>query len=157
MPKTSAGILLFRRTHTGLQVLLGHMGGPYWQNKDAGAWTIPKGEFDPEVEDAWAAAKREFAEETGLVPQGKCLPLGYVKQRSGKVLHAWALEGDFDPADLTSNTFQVEWPPRTGQLQRFPELDRAAWFDVEVAKGKVIEGQEKLLARLKESRDGRAL
>ena len=122
--KESAGLLLFRRREGYLEVLLGHPGGPYWAHRDDGAWSIPKGGMNP-GEDPLAAAQREFLEETGFTPCGPYLPLGHVTQRGGKVVHAWAFEGDCDPARLVSNLCTVEWPPRSGRFQSFPEIDRA--------------------------------
>jgi predicted NUDIX family NTP pyrophosphohydrolase len=131
-------------------VLLGHMGGPFWARKDAGAWTIPKGEPDP-GEDLETTARREFAEELGLpVPAGRLHPLGEVRQSSGKVVTAWALEGDVDPDDVVPGTFELEWPPRSGRRQTFPELDRVAWFDLDTARAKVVTAQDVLLDRLEE-------
>ena len=140
MPKKSAGLLLYRRTDAELEVLLVHPGGPFWRNKDEGAWTIPKGEFD-NGEDPLAAARREFKEETGSAPpDGQCIPLTPIKQKNGKMVHAWAVEGDFDPARLNSNQFETEWPPKSGRTQKFPEVDRAEWFTPEVAKQKMLSG-----------------
>lgn len=147
MNKPSAGILLFRRLKGELEVLLVHPGGPFWKNKDAGAWSIPKGEYGEE-EDALTAARREFAEETGLDLKGNFLTLGTVKQPGGKVVSAWALEQNFDPATLRSNTFELEWPPRSGTIRQFPEVDRAAWFSLETAREKILKGQRELLDRL---------
>jgi predicted NUDIX family NTP pyrophosphohydrolase len=148
--RRSAGLLLFRRADQGLEVLLGHMGGPFWARKDAGAWTIPKGEPDP-GEDLETTARREFAEELGLpVPAGRLHPLGEVRQSSGKVVTAWALEGDVDPDDVVPGTFELEWPPRSGRRQTFPELDRVAWFDLDTARAKVVTAQDVLLDRLEE-------
>ncbi len=147
MPKRSAGVLLFRRAGRKLEVLLAHPGGPFWKNKDDGAWSIPKGEYRDD-EDPLAAAKREFAEETGLSPSGDFLPLGEVRQPGGKVVTAWAMEGDFDAANLRSNTFSMPWPPGSGKLQEFPEIDRAEWFPLEVARRKILKGQAELLDRL---------
>lgn len=144
--KTSAGLLLFRRRRS-LEVLLAHPGGPYWQSKDDGAWTLPKGEFEPE-EDALAAARREFVEEVGFAPQGLALPLGSALQPGGKLVHAWAIEGDFDTASLVSGAFEMEWPPRSGRIQSFPEIDRAAWFDLDAARSKILKGQAVFLDRL---------
>ena len=134
LPKTSAGILLFRRRPGGVEVLLVHPGGPFWAKKDEGAWSIPKGEAEP-GEDLLAVARREFREETGAALEGAVLDLGGVKQKGGKTVVAWAAEGDFDPASLTSNTFAMEWPPRSGKRAEFPEVDRAAWFDLATATG----------------------
>lgn len=148
--RRSAGLLLFRRADRGLEVLLGHMGGPFWARRDAGAWTIPKGEPDP-GEDLETTARREFAEELGLpVPAGRLHPLGEVRQSSGKVVTAWALEGDVDPDDVVPGTFELEWPPRSGRRQTFPELDRVAWFDLDTARAKVVTAQGVLLDRLEE-------
>lgn len=150
MPKKSAGLLLFRRNshESQLEVFLVHPGGPFWRNKDEGAWTIPKGEFADD-EDPLAAAKREFQEETGGdAPAGDYIPLKPVKQASGKIVHAWAIEGDFDPAGLQSNRFLREWPPRSGRLQEFPEVDRADWFTPDAAKRKILAGQSPLIDQL---------
>ncbi|MBF6301249.1 NUDIX domain-containing protein [Nocardia amamiensis] len=153
--KHSAGVLLFRRSAAGaVEVLLGHMGGPFWARKDLGAWSIPKGEYEPETEDARVAAGREFTEELGLpVPDGAWVPLGEVRYGSGKgkkILTAWALEGDVDPADVVPGTFQLEWPPRSGRLVEFPEIDRAEWFDPATARNKLVAGQRPYLDRLTE-------
>ena len=148
MPTQSAGLLLYRRTSAGLEVLLGHMGGPYFAHRDDGAWTIPKGEYD-EAERARDAARREFEEELGTrPPAGDWAELGTIKQRNGKLVTAWALEGDFDVSALVSNTFELEWPPRSGRKQSFPEIDRAAWFGLDSARVKMIAGQNALLDRL---------
>ena len=153
-PIRSSGVLLFRRADGGVEVLLGHMGGPFWAKKDDGAWSIPKGEHDPD-EDAEAAARREFAEELGVpVPATELIPLGEIRAR--KVLTAWAAEGDLDVDAVVSNTFELEWPPRSGRLQEFPEIDRAAWFDVETARAKVVVGQRPFLDRLVELLAARA-
>ncbi|GAB3312121.1 NUDIX domain-containing protein [Epidermidibacterium keratini] len=149
----SAGILLFRRTPS-FEVLLGHVGGPLWARKDAAAWSIPKGEYEPDEEDARAAAAREFTEELGLpAPDGQWLELGEVVYRSGrgrKQLTVWAVEGDLDPALVVPGTFQMEWPPRSGRLAEFPEIDRAAWFDIDAAPEKLMTGQRPFLDRLAE-------
>jgi predicted NUDIX family NTP pyrophosphohydrolase len=147
--KQSAGVLLYRRPAGRLQVLLVHPGGPFWQKKDLGAWSIPKGEFAA-AGDALAAATREFHEETGLEVAGPLTPLVPVKQPGGKIVHAWAVEGDFDPQTLKSNTFSLEWPPRSGRPQEFPEVDRAAWFDLEEAKRRINRGQSALLDQLEQ-------
>jgi predicted NUDIX family NTP pyrophosphohydrolase len=147
MPRRSAGLLLFRRVGREIEVLLGHPGGPFWKNKDDGAWSIPKGEYGDD-EDPLAAAKREFAEETGLTPSGDFVPLGEVRQPGGKVVSAWAVEGDFDTASLRSNTFSMPWPPGSGKLQEFPEIDRAEWFALDIARRKILKGQAGLLERL---------
>ena len=148
MPKTSAGLLLYRRAGGGLEVLLVHPGGPFWARKDDGAWSIPKGEHGEE-EDPRAAALRELAEELGSAPAlGDLLDLGEIRQKSGKVVRAFAAEGDFDPDTLHSNTFEMEWPPRSGRRQSFPEVDRAAWLTPEQAKGKINAAQAEFLDRL---------
>ncbi|MCV2488219.1 NUDIX domain-containing protein [Geodermatophilus sp. YIM 151500] len=151
MPRRSAGILLHRIGPAGHpEVLIGHMGGPFWARKDAGAWTIPKGEHGPD-EDPLAVARREFEEELGSpVPAAELVPLGEVRQSSGKVLTVWAAEGDLDAATTSSNTFELEWPPRSGRIQQFPEVDRAAWLPVDEARGKLVAGQVPLLDRLLE-------
>lgn len=147
MPKHSAGLLLFRRAGPKIEVLLVHPGGPFWAKKDAGAWSIPKGEYAA-GEDPRAAAVREFQEETGVRPSGEPMPLGSFRQSSAKVIEIWALEGAFDPASLRSNTFSMEWPPRSGRMQSFPEVDSAAWFDLEEAQRKIVKGQQPALAVL---------
>ena len=144
MPRLSSGILLFRRAPE-LQVLLGHMGGPFWAKKDEHAWSIPKGEHGPD-EDALAAARREFAEETGSTAPEDLVPLGVVK--GSKTLTVWAAEGDLDADAVVSNTFDLEWPPRSGRVQQFPEIDRAAWFDLATARTKLVKGQLPFLDRL---------
>jgi predicted NUDIX family NTP pyrophosphohydrolase len=145
---TSAGLVLFRIRDGTLQMLLGHMGGPYWRRKDDGAWSIPKGELS-EGEDPLAGALREYAEEVGHAPpDGTVIELGDVRQRAGKRLVAFALEGDFDPAQLDPGKFELEWPPHSGRRQAFPEIDRVAWFDLATAKCKVVQGQAELLDRL---------
>lgn len=141
MKKQSAGILLYRVTKKGPQVLLVHPGGPFWAKKDMGAWSIPKGEF-PEDEEPLTAAKREFSEETGTpVPEGELLSLGTAKLSSGKVIYAWALPGDLNAASVKSNNFAVEWPPKSGVMQEFPEVDKAAWYLLDEAKVKIHKGQ----------------
>ena len=138
--KTSAGLLMFRRLGGHVEVLLAHPGGPYWANKDDGAWTLPKGEYTaPEL--PLAAALREFAEETGFDAQAPFVDLGEVRMRSGKRIRAWAFEGDGDPALLKSNDFEVEWPPRSGRIQRFAEVDRVGWFDLQAARVKLNPAQ----------------
>jgi predicted NUDIX family NTP pyrophosphohydrolase len=151
MPTRSAGLLLYRRRGTALEVLLGHLGGPYFARRDAGAWSIPKGEHGPD-EPPLAAACREFAEEFGAPPPATsaAVPLGEVRQRNGKLVTAWAVEADFDAETIESNTFEIEWPPRSGRRQEFPEIDRAGWFDVSTARSKMIAGQDALLDRLTE-------
>ena len=137
----SAGLLPYRMRDGELQVLIAHMGGPFWQNKDDGGWSIIKGEYD-DREDPFVAACREFAEETGNEPpKGPTVDLGELRQPSGKRITAWAIESDFDPAAVKSNTFTIEWPPRSGTLQEFPEIDRAAWFDAATARVKLVTGQ----------------
>jgi predicted NUDIX family NTP pyrophosphohydrolase len=143
----SAGLLLFRGRAADLEVLLGHPGGPFWQNKDDAVWSIPKGLIGVE-EMPLSAARREFAEETGHHPEGVFLPLGEARQRGGKVVQAWAIEGDWDPALIRSNTFEMEWPPRSGRHRNFPEIDRAAWFDVADARRKILMGQAIFVDRL---------
>ena len=145
----SAGLLLFRRMEKHVQVLLGHPGGPFWSRKDQGAWTIPKGLIGPS-ESPLSAAQREFTEETGYRPGGEAIPLGSAKQPGGKAVHVWAIEEDWDPADLQSNTFEMEWPPRSGRRQSFPELDRASWFGIAEARLKILKGQAVFLDRLLE-------
>jgi predicted NUDIX family NTP pyrophosphohydrolase len=149
MSKLSAGILLFRRRAAGLEVMLVHPGGPFWAKKDDGAWSIPKGLVD-EGEDLLAAAKREFLEETGMAIEGEFLDLGAHKQPSAKTIAAWACEGDFDPALLKSNTFSLEWPPRSGRMAEFPEVDRAAWYSIDEALMKINKGQKPIIAALAE-------
>ena len=149
MPKRSAGILLHRRTGgDAVEVLLVHPGGPFWAKKDLGAWSIPKGEVG-EDEDPLACALREFEEETGARLDGDGLvDLGEIRQRAGKVVRAWAAEGDLDADLVTSNTFEIEWPPRSGRMQAFPEVDRAAWFALEEARRRILPAQAELLDRL---------
>jgi predicted NUDIX family NTP pyrophosphohydrolase len=150
----SAGLLLYRRRKGRIEVLLGHMGGPFWARKDERAWSIPKGEH-PDAEDALAAARREFAEETGTrPPDGPTLDLGEVRQSGGKRVTAWAVEGDLDLASVKSNTFLLEWPPRSGRRQEFPEIDRAGWFDLDTARRKIVKGQVALVDRLEERLSG---
>ena len=143
----SAGLLLFRRSAKGLEVLLVHPGGPFWAGKDLGAWSIPKGEIGP-GEDPLEAARREFEEETGFVPEGPFVELMPVKQRGGKVVQAWAARGDWDPSRLSSDTFSMEWPPRSGRTQQFPEVDRAVWFALPEARRRILPGQIPLLEEL---------
>jgi predicted NUDIX family NTP pyrophosphohydrolase len=138
--KRSAGVLLYRRVSRGLEVLLVHPGGPFWKKRDAGAWTIPKGEI-AEGEDALAAARREFFEETGVEPQGEATALSPVRQAGGKWVHAWAIEGDCDAGAIRSNTFSMEWPPRSGRQAEFPEVDRAEWFDFHEARRRILASQ----------------
>ncbi|MFI6466334.1 NUDIX domain-containing protein [Streptomyces sp. NPDC050538] len=148
--KRSAGLLLFRRTERGLEVLLGHMGGPFFARRDAGAWSVPKGEYEPD-EPAWDAARREFQEELGIAPpDGEAIELGEVRQSNGKVVTAWAIEADLDPADMVPGTFRMEWPPKSGQVQEFPELDRVEWLGLERAREVVVTAQATFLDRLVE-------
>lgn len=148
--RRSAGLLLFRRTDAGLEVLLGHMGGPFFARRDAGAWTVPKGEYESD-EPAWAAARREFQEELGLPPpDGEALPLGEVRQTGGKIVTVWAIEADLDPATVVPGTFRMEWPPRSGRTQEFPELDRVRWLPVDRAREVVVKAQAAFLDRLAE-------
>lgn len=147
--KPSAGILLYRRQGSAVEVFLVHPGGPYWARKDDGAWSIPKGEYD-EGEDPLAAARREFAEETGSHVSGSVHPLTPLTQPSGKVISAWAVEGDLDPATLKSNSFSLEWPPHSGQRQDFPEVDQGAWFDLPAARVKLQPGQRGFLDQLQQ-------
>lgn len=145
MARHSAGIVLFRQAVAGVEVFLVHPGGPFWAKKDAGAWSIPKGEFDP-GEDALAAARREFTEETGSPPPvGDAIPLGEFRQPSGKIVHAFAIAGDFDLAGFRSNTFPLEWPPRSGRMIEVPEADRAAWFGLAEAVTRVTRGQRTII------------
>ena len=147
-PRQSAGILLYRRVEGRLEVLLVHPGGPFWARKDLGAWTIPKGEHGSD-EEPEQAARREFAEETGSeLPNDDLVSLGQVKQKSGKLVRAFAVEGDFDPKTLKSNTFELEWPPRSGRRIQVAEVDRAEWFDLELAGRKILEAQKPFLERL---------
>ena len=139
---------MYHRAGDGtVEVLLAHPGGPYWSRRDAGAWTLPKGEFE-EGEDSLACAVREFREETGCVPGGPFAPLGDITQKSGKRVSAWSFEGDLDPVLLASNLFEMEWPPRSGQLRQFPEIDRVQWFDLPTARGKLLPAQLPFLDRL---------
>lgn len=147
MPVVSAGVLLFRWSSGRLEVLLVHPGGPYWRRRDDGAWSIPKGEVAP-GEASEAAARREFAEETGVQVEGILRPIGRIRQKAGKLVDAFAVEGDLDPAAVSGNTFVMEWPPRSGRRQTFPEVDRAEWFDVAAARHKLIDGQRPLIDAL---------
>ncbi|MDR6631450.1 putative NUDIX family NTP pyrophosphohydrolase [Phyllobacterium sp. 1468] len=149
MAKQSAGILMYRQTGNECEVLLVHPGGPFWRNKDISAWSIPKGEYG-EGDDPERTARREFAEETGVVLDGELRFLGSIRQAGGKVVTAFALEGDFDVAGLVSNTFEIEWPPRSGRNEIFPEVDRAQWFSFDDAHRKIIAGQRRFLDRLQE-------
>jgi predicted NUDIX family NTP pyrophosphohydrolase len=147
MPASSAGIILFRHGADGLEVLLVHPGGPFWRRKDDGAWSIPKGELAP-GEDLAQAARREVFEELGVAVDGPLLPLGAIRQRGGKEVHGFAVERDFDVRALRSNAFEIEWPPRSKNLQSFPEVDRAEWFDLPAANQKILPSQRPLLERL---------
>ena len=148
--RRSAGLLLFRRTDAGPEVLLGHMGGPYFARRDAGAWTVPKGEYAPD-EPAWDASRREFQEELGLPPpDGEAVALGEVRQAGGKTVTVWAVEADLDPADVVPGTFTMEWPPRSGRTQEFPELDRVAWLSLDRARELIVKAQAAFLDRLAE-------
>jgi predicted NUDIX family NTP pyrophosphohydrolase len=149
MPETSAGIMLYRRAASGPEVLLVHPGGPFWAKKDDGAWTIPKGLYDTD-EAPEAAARREFAEETGYSPPGELMSLGTFRQPSGKRITTFAVEGDFAVEALVSNTFELEWPPRSGKRQSFPEIDRAGWFAPDTARTKLLRGQVPILEALLE-------
>ncbi len=149
-PKTSAGLLLFRRSNGRLEVFLAHPGGPRWANEDDGAWTIPKGLIEP-GEELLTAACREFEEETGITPHGPFHPLGSITQKAGKVVHAWAWEGDADPATVTSNLIRLEWPRKSGRWHTVPEVDRCDWFDVETALRKIKDAQAPLIQRLSEA------
>lgn len=147
MPLQSAGVLAYRKRRSALEVLLVHPGGPFWRNKDLGAWSIPKGEFS-EGQGAEATARREFAEELGTVLTTPLVALGTIKQRGGKTVTAFAAEIDLDPATIDSNQFEIEWPPRSGRRQSFPEVDRAEWFPLETARAKINQAQQPLLDRL---------
>ena len=147
--KFSAGLLMFRNRAETVEVLLVHPGGPFWKNKDSGAWSIPKGEY-PETEPAFAAAQREFEEETGIRAAGEFIPLGELRQPGGKRVTAWAFESDCDPAAVRSNLFSMEWPKGSGRMQEFPEIDRAGWFPPELARQKILKGQLPFLDRLNE-------
>ncbi|MEU2544347.1 NUDIX domain-containing protein [Streptomyces roseolus] len=155
----SAGLLVFRRSAAGdggIEVLIGHMGGPFWARREEAAWSVPKGEYGPE-ETPKDAARREFREELGLpVPEGEWLGLGEVRQAGGKTVTAWAVEGDLDPAAVVAGTFSMEWPPRSGVLAEFPELDRVGWFTVEAAEARLVAGQREFLERLVTRVRGRA-
>jgi predicted NUDIX family NTP pyrophosphohydrolase len=140
MKKKSAGLLMFRFKNEVLELLLCHMGGPFWKKKDSCAWTIPKGEYE-EGEDPFDAAKREFLEETGITPEGTFIKLTPLKQSGGKEISAWAFESDCDVSKVKSNTFELEWPPHSGKIQHFPEIDRAEWFIISIAHEKILKGQ----------------
>ncbi|HEY5668083.1 MAG TPA: NUDIX domain-containing protein [Candidatus Saccharimonadales bacterium] len=148
--KQSAGLLLYKKTPDGYQVLLGHPGGPFWARRDDGVWSIPKGEFT-EGEEPLKAARREFREEMGSdAPEGPVMELDSAKMSSGKVVYSWALEADLDTMTFRSNSFKMEWPPKSGQEQEFPELDRVGWFTIAAARQKLVKGQVPLLERLTE-------
>jgi predicted NUDIX family NTP pyrophosphohydrolase len=149
IPQKSAGLLLFREASGRLEVLLVHPGGPFWSKKDEGSWSIPKGELE-ESEDPLTAAMREFEEETGFVVGGSPIPLEPLRQPSGKIVYAWATKGDLDPEHLKSNTFSIQWPPKSGRQQEFPEVDRAEWFTIQSAMRKIIKGQAGFLTQLQE-------
>lgn len=151
MPKVSAGLLAYRRTDVGVEILLVHPGGPFWAKKDDGAWSVPKGEYEPS-EDPLAVARREFEEEIGQAPPAGSEPvwLGELRQPSGKVVSAWAIEGDLDIREVHSNSFEMEWPPRSGRTAEFPEVDRAGWFGPEEARRKILRGQLGFIDRLEE-------
>lgn len=155
MPKLSAGLLVYRRGDRELEVLLVHPGGPYWAKKDDGAWSIPKGEYDMD-EDPLEVALREFEEELGKPPPDptRAMGLGELRQPSGKIVSAWAVEGDVDVGDVHSNTFEMEWPPRSGRTQEFPEVDRAGWFGLDEARPKLLRGQLGFIDRLLKLLDG---
>lgn len=147
MPRKSAGILVFKKIKDGLGILLVHPGGPFWSKKDLNSWSVPKGEFD-EDEEAFDAARREFKEETGFLPEGEFIRLEPVKQAGGKLVYTWAVEGDIDVSMIKSNLFKMEWPPKSGKFKEFPEIDRAEWFPIETAKTKIIKGQIPILENL---------
>jgi predicted NUDIX family NTP pyrophosphohydrolase len=150
MPQLSAGILMWRPRGGGLEVLLAHFGGPMWANRDTGAWAIPKG-LAEEGEDLEACARREFEEELGAAPEGELVPLGRIRQKGGKWVEAFALEGEFDPTALVSNSYTLEWPPRSGRFRAYPEVDRVAWFTLAEAREKILPSQLQILDRLAES------
>jgi predicted NUDIX family NTP pyrophosphohydrolase len=154
MPSRSAGILAFRKSNGVVEVLLVHPGGPFWRNKDLGAWSIPKGEYGPD-EDPEAVARREFREELGIELRHAVLPLGDIRQRGGKTVTAFASEADIDVTDFKSNSFEIEWPPRSGRKREFPEVDRAEWFDLASARTKINEAQRAFLDRLETLIDAR--
>ncbi|WP_339627874.1 NUDIX domain-containing protein [uncultured Maribacter sp.] len=147
MPKISAGIILYRLNNSDTEVLLVHPGGPFWVKKNMGSWSIPKGEIEPE-EDLLEAAIRETKEETGIKSKGKFIALSPLKQKSGKIIHAWALQGNFDPLDLKSNSFEMIWPPKSGKNNVFPEIDKAAWFPLKEAKLRIVPGQIPFITEL---------
>jgi predicted NUDIX family NTP pyrophosphohydrolase len=147
MAKQSAGLLVYRKRDGNIEVLLVHPGGPFWKNKDLGAWSIPKGEF-AEGEEPLEVAQRELYEEIGMTIDGSFVPLQPIKQRGGKTVYAWAVEADLDVSHVKSNTFTIEWPPRSGKLEEFPEVDRAEWFEMDTALKKIHEGQCELLRQI---------
>jgi predicted NUDIX family NTP pyrophosphohydrolase len=147
-PRRSAGLVLYRRHKGALEVLLVHPGGPFWAKKDLGAWSIPKGEFNPDEEEGLLVARREFEEETGQPIEGDFTPLEPIRQRGGKIVQAWAIEGDLDVTRVRSNSFSMEWPPRSGKFHSFPEVDRAEWFPIPEAKERILQGQRPLLEQL---------
>jgi predicted NUDIX family NTP pyrophosphohydrolase len=149
MPKRSAGLVIYRRKEQGLEVFLVHPGGPFWAKKDLGAWSIPKGEYSGD-EDPLTAARREFEEETGVTIEGDFVDLGTIRQAGGKLASAWAHEGDFDPDKLISNFVEMQWPPRSGRVVKFPEVDRGAWFTVCEAQDRILASQRMILERLEE-------
>lgn len=153
MPQLSAGIAMWRRREGGIQVLLGHFGGPLWAKRDAGAWAIPKGLIEP-GETPEACARREFAEELGKAPEGPLTPLGRIRQKGGKTVESFALEGEFDTEAVVSNRFTLEWPPHSSQLQDYPEIDRAAWFTIEEARAKILPSQLPILDLLETAMGG---
>ena len=150
--KRTAGVLMYRKAANGMEVFLVHPGGPFWKNKDAGAWSIPKGLLD-EGEDALACARREFQEETGFAVDGEFVSLGAFRQPSGKQVLAWAVEGNCDASKVSGNLFEMEWPPRSGRMQSFPEVDRGGWFSPDEAREKLLAGQRPILERLLEMCD----
>jgi len=154
MAKRSAGLLMYRTCNGMLELFLVHPGGPFWARKDEGAWSVPKGEY-PDGEDPLQAAKREFQEETGFEAEGEMIELKAVKQPGGKIVQAWAVEGDCDARAIKSNPFSIEWPPKSGKTREFPEIDRAEWFDVDVAKRKILKGQLGLIEELQDILKGR--
>jgi predicted NUDIX family NTP pyrophosphohydrolase len=154
MPKHSAGLVIYRRRGGALEVFLVHPGGPFWQNKDLGAWSIPKGEFAA-GEDPLQVAQRELHEETGLTVAGPFVPLEPIRQRGGKIVHAFLVEADFEPADVKSNTFTLEWPRGSGTSKTFPEVDRAAWFSIAEANEKILASQRPLLEELQRRAENR--
>jgi predicted NUDIX family NTP pyrophosphohydrolase len=150
MAKQSAGILLYRKIHKTIEVLLVYPGGPYFSGKEAGNWTVPKGEFTAEEEAPLQAAIREMEEETGFRPEGPFTALSPIKQKSGKIVHCWAMESDLDVTTIISNTFELEWPPKSGKRKSFPEIEKAAWFTIQAANGLINERQIPLLEELQQ-------